>query len=655
LLIAWLAVTPVFAQTEPAVLSYPRAFFDGAQLATAYDMISRLPGFIYDSGNNARGYSGTAGNVLIDGARPTAKTDDLNTILRRIPVARVDHIDVIRGGAPGIDMQGQGVVANVVLKDGDSTGVIVTLQNLFYASGHDVPSGSIEFTRRSGGETYDATITRYGDLNDDSIGDGTVIFRTPGQKDVVADARRVNPDLLGWGFNGSAKLPFLGGSFGANLTAKTTVNAESVIFAPPEAMDSYDNEKLRAAELGLHWDGGAGPLELNLVGLERLNRNVSFQTSASPGNFTLFNSVRDTDESILRATARYHDGDSLTFESGIEGAYNDLNGISSETMNGVPQVIVGAAAKVHELRGEGFLQASWKISPEWSLEAGSHAEYSVISAAGTASRPFSFLKPRLLLSWQPAENQQFRLRAERVIGQLDFKNFVATANFTLNGVAGGNIGLKPDQRWQVEGDYEFHFWDRGALAFRILHEDITNLVDYIPLGNGQDGPGNVPKTQNTNFDLELSLPLTRLGLDGSLIKSSLLWHDSALKDPVTGRDRSISGIRDRVLQFDFIQDVPLLNSSLDLYFQPSGFAQPTYRIAQVTTFRLHHDFMSLTWDYKPAPDLDVLFQALNISPYLFEQEQDNYAGPRNVSALSQIQDQRIVTEPRFLLQLRKTF
>ncbi len=50
----------------------------------------------------------------------------------------------------------------------------------------------------------------------------------------------------------------------------------------------------------------------------------------------------------------------------------------------------------------------------------------------------------------------------------------------------------------------------------------------------------------------------------------------------------------------------------------------------------------------------MLFQATDISPYQFDQEQDNYAGPRNVSALSQIQEQHIATTPRFSLQLRKT-
>ena len=71
-------------QAADGTLSYPASFFAGAQLTTAYDLVGRLPGFVYDSGRNARGFSGTAGNVLIDGMRPTAKTDDLTTILQRI-------------------------------------------------------------------------------------------------------------------------------------------------------------------------------------------------------------------------------------------------------------------------------------------------------------------------------------------------------------------------------------------------------------------------------------------------------------------------------------------------------------------------------------------------------------------------------------------
>ena len=59
------------------VLVYQAAYFADARPNTAYDMIQRLPAFTFDDGNNERGFAGTAGNVLIDGQRPTSKTDDL--------------------------------------------------------------------------------------------------------------------------------------------------------------------------------------------------------------------------------------------------------------------------------------------------------------------------------------------------------------------------------------------------------------------------------------------------------------------------------------------------------------------------------------------------------------------------------------------------
>jgi hypothetical protein len=55
--------------------------------------------------------------VLINSKRPTSKTEPLGDVLGRIPVAAVERIEVINGGASGIDMQGYPTIANVVLAD----------------------------------------------------------------------------------------------------------------------------------------------------------------------------------------------------------------------------------------------------------------------------------------------------------------------------------------------------------------------------------------------------------------------------------------------------------------------------------------------------------------------------------------------------------
>jgi hypothetical protein len=65
---------------------YPAAYFADAQPYSAFDMLARLPGFDFDGGDSdVRGFSGATGNVLIDGQRPTGKSESLEAILRRIP------------------------------------------------------------------------------------------------------------------------------------------------------------------------------------------------------------------------------------------------------------------------------------------------------------------------------------------------------------------------------------------------------------------------------------------------------------------------------------------------------------------------------------------------------------------------------------------
>ena len=113
--------SPAPSSAAASVISYPASFFAAMRPDRAYDMVLRLPGFTFDDGSAVRGLAGAAGNVLIDGQRPSSKTDDLVAILQRIPAAQVARIDLIRGGQTGIDMQSKyketslgGLAVNVV-------------------------------------------------------------------------------------------------------------------------------------------------------------------------------------------------------------------------------------------------------------------------------------------------------------------------------------------------------------------------------------------------------------------------------------------------------------------------------------------------------------------------------------------------------------
>lgn len=643
------------AAEEVGVLVYPASYFDGIELNTVRDMIKRVPGFVFiDTDTSKRGFGESSGNVLVDSVRPSSKTDTLGSVLDRIPRSRVDRIEIIRGSAPGIDMQGQTVVANVILKRVDETQIIATLADTIYGDGHQGPAASIEFNSRIGENTYGLRFSRINEIDDDSAGNGTRTLIVPGQPIVIDASHHRGAEKAGYGFNASLSRPLLEGAFSANLTLQQTTFNSSVFYDAPSAARFPDNHKIRSAEAGANWDRTFGAVELTLVGLQRLERNEYFNASISSGSTQVFNSVSDTSESILRGTLRYIPSQTLTLESGLEADYNTLDGHSSFISNGTAIALPAADPKVNEKRGEANIQASWKFAPDWSLEAGTRFEYSAIAAHGVPSRDFSFVKPRLLLSWEPMPNMQLRARAEKMVGQLDFKNFIASSSFSTNGISAGNLAIKPDQRWQFEGDAEYHFWGKGALVLSYTRENITDLVDFIPIGGGLDGPGNIPKATNNIYNIELSMPLDRLGWDGGTFKPSLIWKDAAVPDPVTGEIRQISNQQDRKLVFNFLQDIPDWHSSVTLTMQ-TAFKRPNFRIAQVNAIQLRPFYVELDWDYKPQPDLDLQIKLQNFVPYQYDLTQFNYAGPRNVSPLASYQLEHNHSEARVFLQLRKTF
>jgi hypothetical protein len=534
---------------EPTVIAYPESFFAEARPNTAYDMISRLPGFVFNNGNTARGFSGTAGNVLINGQRPTSKSDDLQSILLRIPANDVERIELIRGGAPGIDMQGQTVVANIIRKKADSTAIVADLEDNIFLDGHSVPNASLQYTHHSGDSTYEASITRYGNY-DDSVGKGTHRLTDEQGGTTIVQPAHDNGMGTGGALTGAATVPLFGGEFKANLALQDSPFHSAIFYQPPGVPQAIrDVSGNRNGELGLHWKGLLGGLETEALLLQRLSHLSDVNTLKSPGDDERFTSSSDTGESIARETLRYSPQEGLTFEAGAEAAYNFLDGTSAFVQNDTNILLPTPNPHVAERRSEISAQESWQFAPEWLLEAGARLEFSTITETGEVnlSRSFFYPKPRVVLTWTPDADTQVHARYEKVVGQLDFTNFIASSNLAGTGVTAGNAHLQPDQHTQYEVSYERHFMDKGAAVVTFMHEQIDDVVDLVPVEDAQrnvfDAPGNIGSGTNEKLDLTLTLPLDWLGLKNGVLKSvnSLQW--SRVPDPVTGRERIISAQR----------------------------------------------------------------------------------------------------------------
>jgi outer membrane receptor protein involved in Fe transport len=649
--------SPVLAQDQ--VETYGLEFFTAARPATAMDMINRLPGFSFDGGDGSRGFSGNSGNVLIDGKRPTSKTDGLSEVLSRIVSGDVERIDVIHGSTAGIDMQGKSVMANLVRKETPSTNIVALANETFFVTGRAIPGAALQYSHTEGERSYDLSVRRDPKYNDD-MGEARITNIDPtGMAAATEETRRGSGGNLG--LNGAIKTPLAGGDFGANATVNQSEFSSGALYDYAAGPQNYaSTSRNQNGEVGASYELPLGKTVLGVELLQRLGHSVSTQLLDDSGADERFSSLRDTGESITRFTLRQPLSPSVALEGGGEVAYNFLRGRSLYTQGGTVQVLPSSDVNVSERRGEAFIQASWQLDKSLMLDAGVRAEYSTISESGDAAltRSFFYPKPRAVLTWNMDDHSLVRLRVEHRLGQLNFGDFISSANLTQGNVTAGNPNLQPDQRWQYELAYEFHFWDQGALTVGLVHQDIDNLLDLKPLSDATsqlfDVRGNIGSGRSDTLSVRATLPTGRLLdlLAGARLNIAGDWRDSAVTDPLTGVRRRFAYEEATSYSVNFTQDLEALRSTWAVYYY-NGYKEIGSRLAENDVF-LGNPQVNLAWAYQPSAKLNFNFQITNILISSHTRISDYFSGPRNISPLLNRELEIGYSRPRVYFNIRKT-
>ncbi|HEX3700423.1 MAG TPA: TonB-dependent receptor [Phenylobacterium sp.] len=653
------------AQTAPAapaaatVTPYPAAFFGGLGVDTALDMVQRIPGFVVDDGAAVRGFAGAAGNVLIEGQRPASKTDSLSAILKRIPAGQVARIDLIRGGAPGIDMQGKTVVANVIRKAGGGFAGVASLGQYTTGDGYTDPQARLEGTWRDGQRTLQAAVYAFKGHDNSQGGGPHEVIGPDGQVLDRSDMHNTEPTWI-YEATGAYETPLLGGRFRGNL----------LVEAQPIALENRDDFRVAGvedehetigkddAELGLHFNRDLGAaLGLELIGLQHLNRgsiDSTFDTSSDHQRFAL----RDHGgESIGRVVVHWRPAAALTLDAGGEGAFNWLSTRTRFTDNGVPIAVPAADVTVQEARSEAFATATWRPLASLVVEAGARVEASRISSRGDVvlSKTLVFPKPRVAVTWSPDPADQFRLRVEREVGQLDFNAFAASASLNSTGVVAGNPNLAPQQDWAFEAAYDRRFWTDGIVSLTLRHLVLQDVIDRAPIfapSGVFDAPANIGGGSEDDLVASFSLPLARLGLPRASLRGVGTWRVSRVSDPTTGEIRRISGQDVVDAELHFVQDLPRwkLSWGVDTFF---GVHQQLFRFNEVDAIRTRTVSTPYV-EWKPRPDIALLI-AVDLNRGRFDQTRQVFSGPRSLDplAFTDFQDHRF--GPVSFIRLRKTF
>ena len=541
------------------VVEYRAEFFDRYQPLTALDMVRQLPGFQIDDGSGDRGFGNVVGNILINDRRPSAKEDTPSQILDRIPASTVRRIDLIRSQVRGIDLQGQPIVASIMLRDDVpaasrwelSVRKTIGLSSL-------TPSASISRSDLWRGIEYNAGL----ELRRPAFGDeGTVeVLDADGS---LAELRTEERKGLRHQGNGNLIASMRLKETLVRFNTKIAVNnldEQIVSHRVPQALGSdprteffADTSDILQFELGTDFER-----ELNadliakviLLHIREEEEALSSQRSVDDAGDQTRIRLADSDsvrtESIIRVELDWARLPNHTVQINLEGAFNVLdnafNLVEDSGAGPMPVPVPGANARVEEVRWDFLFLETWSTG-RFALDYGLGAEQSTISQSGDVNqeRNFFFLKPRGVLTYSPGEGKLTRLRLEREVSQLDFKDFVSATVFQDDDLALGNPDLRPETTWVAEVSHERRFGELGVVKLTAFHHWISDVQDLLPLTPMFETPGNIGDGRRWGAVLETTLPLDSLGLAGAQLEFKARWQDSTVVDPVTLDRRVLSG------------------------------------------------------------------------------------------------------------------
>ena len=554
---------------------YLPSFFAQYNPVTALDMVSRVPGFSIDGGDSVRGFGGAAANVLIDGQRPSTKSSDITETLSRISASNVERVELIRGGTGNLDVGGRSVVVNVILKTGDdaqsSSPWSFTLLKR-RPNGGFRPNAEASFSGDAGGIKYtlgasvyaaslsfnnEKEIIRYGGDDELRIGEGE--YREQGGGLTLnLEKPFANGD--------TARLNLEGEINRANELGRETrylaVGGPDMAFFP----FPYDSEGFEVG--GDYEHAFSENFDIKLIGLfkrefEHYESGFIFTPAMGGGDESLFISDQTSGEMIGRTEFGWRGWNKHSIQFGGEIAKTFIDSEAEFLVDDgmgvlVPEIIDGANTRVSELRGETFINDSWRVSEKLTVDIGMAVELSRISQSGDSenSRFFIYPKPSLALTYNLTPKSQFTISAKREVNQLSFGEFVSSVNFGDEDVDFGNPDLQPQRTWALESSYERRFGEIGVAKLTGFYKIVNDVEDLLPIGGIVEVPGNIGDGKIWGGKAELTLPLDAIMLKNARLESAVTLQDSSITDPVTGADRQFSGLINRITEIEFRQDFP---------------------------------------------------------------------------------------------------
>lgn len=566
-------------QPAAAPASTTRSIFtpeDFARFAprSALDMARQVPGFAIRQGDGARGLGQADTNVVVNGRRISGKSNGPVEALRRISAEDVVRLELVDGAS--LDIGGlTGQVLNVVTRSSGRISGQYRYSPEFRSFGTPARllNGSVALA--GGGAKTDWTLALRNDSNRRGNEGIEQVFNGSGALVGLRDEQaNFNSDRLS--LSGSFTRSAGNGNV-LNLTGQTQgfffrETEQSRVSAPGAPVDR--TRDLRRTEDEFNFEFGAdyqfalGPGQLKLIAYHRYEdspfTNAAVTTFAAGGAPQGSRFVQDADEAetIVRSEYTFGAGGGNVVAA-VEGVRNFLeinSALEVRDNAGVlqPSPLPGASDRVDEDRIDAGLTYSRALATNLQLQLSAGGEYSRLSQAGPQGLTRTFWRPKgfAALDWKVSPALNLAGRVERVVGQLDFFDFIASVDLDQDREDVSNANLVPEQSWVYELEASWRLGVLGNLTVSGFVEDITDIVDQIPIDGGGQAPGNLPSARFYGIESNATLLSDGLGWKGTRLDMAATWTESEVRDPLLGFVREVSGNELFTFNLTLRHDIP---------------------------------------------------------------------------------------------------
>lgn len=616
----------------PATLVYDLEFFQAFEPLTVGDMLKRVPSVAFLSdvleydGVRLRGLDPGYTQILINGSRVPGAGFDRSFFVDRIPAELVDRIEIVRSSSA--DRSGDAIAGalNIVLRDGYSLegGYLRAGATLYPDDELEPTFGAVWGGEALGGQLLVGASTQ-GRRNPKLK--FSQRFDEPGgtldNTEVQTDTR--SGDDYSFNLDYSTEVGPGRLAFNAFYVRTDRIQVEDSIEYDAGVQTDGNIISVNANDLDIRtdnyqvgaqyeWQAGGGETRVRLgyAGIdddqyefedeyEYLRDGIPFPEDDRFTGDREYVDLRDRELSGEIRHTRDMGGAELRF--GLEAILKDRDTSITFDRNritipnapaprpDIPGVfgpflpVDGGLNTIEETRLEPFVKltgTSGKL--EW--EAGLRYQHTdveiedrtVAPADANADTNYGVFLPSAHLRWNLDEDNRLTASLARTMRRPGFDQIspaLLLAELGDNDLL-GNPALEPELAWGLDLGWERRLGRRGVVGINAFYRDITDLIEIANTGvEGDEGPGTfVLQPRNTGdgevwgVEVDLSTPLSALGLEDTGVFFNYSWLDSDIRDGLG--TRRFNDQSRNVFNVGFIQQLPTLAASFGASYRKQG-------------------------------------------------------------------------------------